>query len=203
MADFPLAGVKLKLPDGFTVQALDAGDGSDREAVIRFAKKSPDRTVYHAPPYFQFARSQTTRPGIKGAELILVSHNSNPLFALPAHPQGRSILTHYSGVLFPEGSHEATLRRAVQALVELMAANRHLRFSCLQAPVAPAYEDAARTTLLESLLAGCGVPLERTYTRMLPVGERTYCKAALGSRSNGDSAEAVAVDRTALEGEQL
>ncbi|MCW3018535.1 MAG: hypothetical protein JWN10_843 [Solirubrobacterales bacterium] len=202
MTELPLRGVTLTLPDGLSARALEAGDAADREAVIRFAEKSPDRTIYHTAPYFDFARSQSSRPDITLAEMILVSRSGNPLFALPIHPRGRSILTHYSGVLFPEGRHERTLRRSVEALAEVFAANRELRFSCVQAAVAPAYEDVARLTLLERFLAGSEMRLERTYSRMVRVGGWTGCEAALG-RSDGDPAQAVQVDRTALEGQHL
>jgi hypothetical protein len=202
MTEFPLAGVTLTLPDSFTVRALEAGDDADREAVIRFVKKSPDRTIYHGAPYFSFARNQNSRPDITLAELILVSRNGNPLFALPIHPRGRSIPTHYSGALFPEGRHERTLRRSVEALAELFAANQTLCFSCVQAAVAPAYEDGARLTLLERFLAGFNVPLERIYTRMVRVGDWTGCDAILGG-AGGDPAHAVKVDQMALEGDQL
>jgi hypothetical protein len=202
MTELALAGVTLTLPDGFSARALEAGDADDREAVIRFAEKSPDRTIYHTAPYFDFARSQDSRPDITLAEMILVSRSGNALFALPIHPRGRSILTHYSGVLFPEGRHERTLRRSVEALAELFAANRELRFSCVQAAVAPAYEDVARLTLLERFLAGSGMQLERTYSRLVRVGGWTGCDAVLG-KAQEDPAHAMHVDRTTLEGEHL
>jgi len=171
--------------------------------IIRFAQKSPDRTIYHSFPYFHFARNQSSRPDITRADLIVILRDGHPLLALPVHPRGRSLPTHYSGVLFPAGRQERTLRRSVDTLAELFAANRRLRFSCLQAAVAPAYEDVARLTLLERLLADRSLPFERTYSRLVRVGEWTDCGPARGVQPDGNHSEAVAVDRTALEGAHL
>ncbi len=203
MAELRLSGATLTLPEGFTAHALQAGNDDDREAVMRFANKSPDRTIYHRAPYFRFARSQSSRPDITQADLVLFSVDTNPLFALPVHPRGRAILTHYSGVLFPEGHHEPTLRRAVEALAELFQANRRLHFSCVQAAVAPAYDDIARLTLLERLLIGCDLPVEPIYSRMVRVGEWADRGVILDAHSSTDVAGAVSVTRAALEGEAL
>ncbi len=203
MTELHLSGATLRLPDGFTARALEAGDAGDREAVLRFLRKSPDRTIYHAAPYFRFARSQSSRPDITQADLVVFSHNTNPVFALPVHPRGHSILTHYSGVLFPEGRHEPTQRRSIEALSELFAANRAWSFSCVQAAVAPACEDVPRATLLERLLAGCEVPLERTYTRMVRVGEWSAVQDIQGTGTRHESAEPLQVARDALEADHL
>jgi len=203
MADLRLPGLSLELPDGITARALEGGDPSDRDAIARFTSSSPDRTLYHGAPYFRFARSQRTRPGIRHADLVLFSRDGHPLFALPVHPQGRAVATEYSGVLFPSGGNERTLRRSVEALAELFAANRRLRFTCVQAALSPGFEDAARQTLLERLLAGCDLPLQRTYSRIVGVSEWADAPTVLPRHASGDPHGAVSVPSDALDGAQL
>ncbi len=137
-------------------------DADSRDSVTRWLIRSPDHTLYHLAPYIDFTSAQN-----RGADVFLVSRDGNELFALPVHSwTGMGVDSGYSGVVFPDTRSERTLRRSVAALAEVLAANGHLQFHCLQSAQAPAYEDLARMTLLQRLIEGEELILEPVYGRL-------------------------------------
>jgi hypothetical protein len=130
--------------------------------MTRWLLRSPDHTLYHLGPYIDFTSAQNG-----GADVFLVSRDGNELFALTVHSwTGMGVDSGYSGVVFPATRSERALRRSVAAMAELLAANSHLQFRCVQSAQAPAYEDAGRVTLLQRLIEGEGLVLEPVYGRL-------------------------------------
>ncbi|HEX3693110.1 MAG TPA: GNAT family N-acetyltransferase [Solirubrobacteraceae bacterium] len=155
------AAEALRLPPGFSVSSLL--DPERAETVERWLKSSPDHTLYHLRPYIDFLRRAHRAP----ADLLLVAREGNPLFALPVHSLDATGLDGgYSGVVFPATGSEGPLRRAVDALLALLDANRGILFHLTQSTQAPAYDDRARVTLLQALFEDRGLSLERVYGRL-------------------------------------
>lgn len=155
-----VAGRTLTLPPGISAQLLS--DPLHAAAVDRFVVSSPDHTLYHRPPYIDFARRQNG-----AADLVLLSSHGSPLLALPFHPGPRRVSTGYAGVCLAPGSSESGLRRSLGALAALARANRGLRLHSIQSAQAPAADDAARTGVLASLIDALPVRQERLHTRIL------------------------------------
>jgi hypothetical protein len=154
------AGITLVLPEGCVARLQSRADGA--EAVAAFVASSPDATTYHQPAWMAFARS------IRGhADLVLVERDGAALFALPVHPEGRTIAIGNSGVLFPSGPRETTHKRSARALADLVQANPRLGWQGLQSLQAPAYDDAERTALLALLLEEAGVAGHPWWSRAL------------------------------------
>jgi hypothetical protein len=151
---------QLRLPQGCTARSLC--DPDSREAVSRWLRGSPDHTLYHLPPYIEFLREQN---GV--ADVLLLTRDGNPLFALPIHSWDATGLDGgYSGIVFPATAEEGILRRSVCALAELLAANRRFPLRFCQSAQAEAYEDLSRLTLMQFLLEGEGIRLDRMYVRL-------------------------------------
>lgn len=149
-----------RVPSGYTLSTLS--DPESRDSVTSWLLGSPDHTLYHLGPYIDFTNAENP-----GADVFLLSRDGRELFALTVHswtPMG--VDSGYSGVVFPDTSSERTLRRSVAALAELLSANSHLQFRCVQSAQAPAYEDLGRVTLLQSLIEGEGLVLDRVYGRL-------------------------------------
>jgi hypothetical protein len=156
----PSAADALRLPPGFGIDSLL--DPERGEAVKRRVTDSPDYTLYHSRPYIEFLRGQGAL-----ADVLLVTREGNPLFALPVHSfDGTGLDGGYSGLVFLTTGSERALRRAVAAFIELLERNRHVPFRLIQSAQAPAYDDSARVTLLQALLEERGVVLERLYGRL-------------------------------------
>jgi hypothetical protein len=133
-----------------------------RETVDRWLCESPDHTLYHRAPYIDFLRESN---GV--ADVLLISHEGNALFALTIHSwNATGIDSGYSGVVFPPTHGEKILRRSVAVLGELLSANRQLLFHICQSAQASTYEDLGRVTLLQRLLEGEGITLEPVYGRL-------------------------------------
>jgi hypothetical protein len=135
-------------------------DGASAAAVEAFVLESPDHTVYHRPPYVDFARAQNGE-----ADLVMLSTDGQALLAFPFHPGRRRVSTGYAGVCFRSG-HSA-LRRGVTALGTLMRLNPRLRFQSLQSAQAPAVDDVSRAGLLACLIDSLDVRQEPLHTRLL------------------------------------
>lgn len=189
------AAQALHLPPGLTVASLI--DPGSRKAVERWLRGSPDHTLYHLPPYIEFLRAQGAR-----ADVLLVSREGTPLFALPVHSfDATGIDGGYSGVIFPATCNEGSLRRAVGALAALLEHNRRIPFHLIQSAQAPAYEDPARVTLLQALLEAEGLELERVYGRLCDL-ERLPAPEQIPV-GPGRERGAVAIDPDWLGGEAL
>jgi hypothetical protein len=135
-------------------------DEASSAAVDAFVVGSPDHTVYHRPPYIDFARAQNG-----AADLVMLSSDGQPLVAFPFHPGPRRVSTGYSGVCLPDGA--SGLRRGVAAIADLMRLNRGLRLQSLQSAQAPAADDVPRTGALACLVDGLDVRQDRLHTRLL------------------------------------
>ena len=156
----------IRLPSEWTAQSLC--DPEHHEAVSRWLRASPDHTLYHLPPYINFLREQN---GI--ADVVLMAHEGNPLFALPIHSLDATGLDGgYSGVVFPNTDREGALRRSVCALAELLATNRQMPVRQCQSAQARAYGDLDRLTLLQCQFESEGIELERMYVRLCQLESR-------------------------------
>ena len=150
----------LRLPPGCSARSL--ADPDSRDVVSRWLRRSPDHTLYHLAPYVEFLRAQNS-----AADVLLVSQEGNPLFALAIQSwNATGIDSGYSGVVFPPTRGEAVLRRSVAALAALLRANRQLPFRMCQSAQAPAYDDLGRVTLLQQLLESEGLVLDPVYGRL-------------------------------------
>jgi hypothetical protein len=150
----------LQLPQGCAMRALS--DPASRDAVGRWLCRSPDHTLYHLAPYIDLLRAEN---GV--ADVFLISREGNALFALAVHSwDATGFDSGYSGVVFPPTRSEATLRRSVATLAELLSVNRHLLFRICQSAQAPAYENLGRVTLLQRLIEGEGLVLDSVYGRL-------------------------------------
>ena len=99
--------------------------------------------------------------------MFLLARDGNELFALTVHSwTGMGVDSGYSGVVFPATRSERALHRSVAALAELLSANSHLQFRCIQSAQAPAYEDLPRMTLLQYLIESEGLVLDPIYGRL-------------------------------------
>ncbi|MDQ2959652.1 MAG: GNAT family N-acetyltransferase [Candidatus Dormibacteraeota bacterium] len=156
-----VAGRSLRLPLGISAQLLS--DQRSADAVDAFVRSSPDHTVYHRPPYIDFARRQN---GV--ADLMLLSSHGQPLAAIPFHPGPRRVSTGYAGVCFPPGG-QAALRRALGALGDVARLNRRFRLQSLQSAQAPAVDDTNRSGFLAFLLDTLDVRQEPLHTRLLRI----------------------------------
>jgi Acetyltransferase (GNAT) domain len=154
-----VAGRALHLPPHLTVQLLS--DPRSAAAVDAFVLGSPDHTVYHRPPYIEFASRQNG-----AADLVLLSSHGQPLLAIPFHPGPRRVSTGYAGVCFPADGR-GVLRRALTALADLARVNRGLRLQSLQSAQAPAADDIPRSGLLAFLLDSLDVRQESLHTRLI------------------------------------
>jgi hypothetical protein len=173
-----VAGRTLQLPPEVTAQLLS--DPQSADAVDDFVRASPDHTVYHRPPYIDFARQQNG-----AADIVLLSSHGQPLAAVPFHPGPRRVSTGYAGVCFPAQGRGA-LRRALGALGDLARANRGFRLQSLQSAQAPAVDDPSRSGFLAFLLDSLDVRQEALHTRLVRLP---------GTGSPGDvSGAVVAVD---------
>jgi hypothetical protein len=160
----PPGAMRLTVPPGYRAYWLS--EHADAERVQRWSETSPEGSLYNTPAYVRFARARNGR-----AELLWLAREGNPVLGLPLHPLGGPrVGTGYSGAMFPEGPREATLRRGVEALTALLAANRRLGFELLQCAQAPAYDDPARLASLACLLATQGFRGPSLYSRMLELG---------------------------------
>jgi hypothetical protein len=113
----------------------------------------------------EFARKQNGC-----ADLLWLAREGNPVLGLPIHPLGDlRVSTGYAGVMFAEGARDASLRRGIAALVDLLAANRRTGFEVLCSVQAPAYDDPARVTSLAFQLARNGLKGPSLYARVLDV----------------------------------
>jgi hypothetical protein len=150
----------LRLPPGYSVSSLL--DPERTGTVECWVKGSPDHTLYHLRPYIDFLRAHGSL-----ADVLLVSREGNPLFALPVHSfDAIGIDGGYSGVAFSATSSEGSLRRAVTALAALLEHNRRIAFHLIQSAQATSYDDKARVTLLQAQIEGQGLALERVYSRL-------------------------------------
>jgi len=160
--------MRLKVPDGYV--ATYASNPAHAEGIDAFIRRSPDRTLYHLPPYFNFWRAQSQR----FRDLLLLSRDGVALVAVPLQVEMNSaMLTSWTGALFPPASTERGLRRSVSALTALLDANPHHIFEIIQSAQAPAYATSQRPTLLARLLESEGLPLESLYGRLLTLDEAT------------------------------
>jgi hypothetical protein len=178
MADqLNVGGVELRLPAGFTAMLL--GSDEERSAVRGYVLESPDHTLYHLEPYFEYARRD---PEGGPGDLALVIQNGNPVFGLPLHVRpGRRMVTGYSGVLLPPGDKEATLGRSVRALGAFIAANPGLSFEGIQSAQAMAYDDSRRMSLIRRFLAELDLTTRPVFTRVLRLHEPVAIEEAPGS----------------------
>lgn len=158
MGTIAVAGRSLRIPERMTAYLLS--DEASSVAVDAFILGSPDHTVYHRPPYIDFARAQNG-----AADLVMLSSDGQPLIAFPFHPGPRRVSTGYSGVCLPDGT--SGLRRGVAAMADVMGLNRGLRFQSLQSAQAPAADDVQRTGALACLVDGLDVRQDRLHTRLL------------------------------------
>ncbi len=159
----PCGGVRLSVPAGYRAHWLSVP--GDRVQIEQWTSAARESSVYNAPSYVEFARKQNGY-----ADLLWLTRNGNPVLGLPVHPLGDlAVSTGYSGVMFAAGSREASLRRGVTALVELLAANTRLGFEILQSAQAPAYEDSACLASLAFLFACNGLKGPSLYSRILDI----------------------------------
>jgi hypothetical protein len=155
-----VAGRSLRLPDGVSAELLS--DGRATAAVDKFVCASPDHTVYHRPPYIEFARRENGE-----ADLVLLLSHGEPLAAVPFHPTRRGVSTGYAGVCFPPTASHSVLRRAVGTLAELSNLNPQLRLLAVQSAQAAASDDRARQDVLGWLIDGLPARQQRLHTRLL------------------------------------
>jgi hypothetical protein len=154
-----VCGRTLRLPAGVSAQLLS--NGASAQAVDAFVLGSPDQTVYHRPPYIEFARQQNG-----AADLLMLSADGMPLVAFPFHPAARRISTGYAGVCFPPRGR-AGMRRALTTLAEFVRLNRGLRFQSLQSAQAAAVDDAPRAGYLAMMVDSIDARQERLHTRLV------------------------------------
>jgi hypothetical protein len=153
--------MQLRAPHGYRAHWLS--DPEDRAPVEGWISRSPERNLYSAPSYVNFARAQNGR-----GDLLWLTREGSPVLGLPVHPFGPSrVGTGYSGAMFAEGSRDATLRRGVKALSALLTANSRLGFTVLQSAQSPAYDDPARVASLAFLLASQGLAGPSLYSQVL------------------------------------
>ncbi|HYM65958.1 MAG TPA: hypothetical protein VEW68_01580, partial [Patescibacteria group bacterium] len=168
----PPGGVRLTLPSEYKARWLS--DPADRALIERWTSASPEECVYNTPSYVDFALAQNGR-----ADLLWLVRDGNPVLGLPLHPVGDSrFTTGYSGLMFPDGPRDASLRRGVTALVALLAVNERLGFQALQSVQAPAYDDPARIVSLACLFDQHGLGGPSLYSRVLNVEPLTGRSAA-------------------------
>lgn len=154
-----VSGRTLRLPSGVSGQLLS--DGASAQAVDTFVRGSPDHTVYHRPPYIEFARRQNG-----AADLLMFSAHGAPLVAFPYHTVAHRISTGYAGVCFSPGGRGA-VRRGLITLAEFVRLNRDLRFQALQSAQAPAVDDRARAGFLALVVDSMDARQERLHTRLI------------------------------------
>jgi hypothetical protein len=156
-----IGGSGLAVPEPYDVALLSSADPDG--SLTDFVRTAPDATIYHQPAYVDFARRENS-----GGDLVFVRKSGNPIVALPLYEVSRSRLTTgYAGVLFPDGAKEGALRRGVDAIKELIAANPRVTFEIFQSAQAVAASDLARTNLLVALIDASGLPRRPLYTRVL------------------------------------
>jgi hypothetical protein len=172
-----VGGIRLRLPANCTTRLLGRAD--DHAAVRDFVLESPDHTVYHFEPYFEYARRD---PEGGPGDVALVLESGNPLFAIPLHvrPQ-RRIVTGYSGILFPPTNKETVLRRSIRALAAFLAANGGLTFEVIQSAQAAGYDDPRRMALIKRFLAELDVETRPIFTRVLSLSEPATMERTSGS----------------------
>lgn len=157
--ELTIGGTTLAVPEPYDVAVLTSADGPMAELV----RASPDATIYHQPAYVEFASEENGGGGI-----VFLRKSGNPVVALPLYETSRSRLTTgYAGALFPEGAREGALRRGVDALSRLIAANPRVTFEVLQSAQATAAADLARTNLLVALMEATGLPRRPLHTRVV------------------------------------
>ena len=155
-----VAGVTLALPDA-CVGRLQS-DPDQAGAVSAFLATSPDTTTYHQPAWMAFARSIR-----RHADVLLVERDGAPQFAVPVHPEGRTLAIGVSGIVLPPGAREAAHKRAVRTLADLVAANPRYGWEGLQSAQAPAYDDPERTALVAWQLEQAGLAGAPLWSRLL------------------------------------
>jgi hypothetical protein len=167
----------LRLPPGCRAKLL-SGEASRRD-VLEFVLKSPEQTVYHHEPYFEYARGDDAGGP---CELALFLQEGNPAFALPLHfrPPNR-VITGYSGILFPPGGTEVALRRSIRSLATLLDANPDLRFEVIQSAQAPAYDDPRRVLFVRRFLAELDLETRPLFTRVLRLDQHARIEEAPSS----------------------
>jgi hypothetical protein len=172
-----VGGVDLRLPTGCIARLLGADEG--KSAVLDFVLESPDHTVYHLAPYFEYARCD---PEGGPGDLALILQNGNPVFALPLHVRPPSrMVTGYSGVLLPASNKEATLGRSIRALGAFLAANPGFTFEAVQSAQAVAYDDPRRISLIRRFVAELDLEMRPLFTRVLSFHEPAAVEDAPGS----------------------
>jgi hypothetical protein len=161
---FRAAGFTFRLPPADTAKLLS--DSESAESVRAFLLASPDHTVYHLEPYLRHLRENDGVP----SDVVLIQRHGAPAFAIPLLqdlPTG--VTTAYSGVAFPATAKESTLRRAVNALGDLIAMNRHVVFDVIQSVQSRAYEDSKRMAVLARFIEEIPATKQETYSRVLPL----------------------------------
>jgi hypothetical protein len=154
-----LSGRTLRLPSGVSADLLS--DEASAQTIDTFVRESPDHTVYHRPPYIEFARRQNG-----AADLLMFSAHGAPLVAFPFHPVAHRISTGYAGVCFSSGGR-AAVRRGLITLAEFVHLNRDLRFQSLQSAQAPAVDDRVRAGFLALVVDSIGAQQKRLHTRLI------------------------------------
>jgi Acetyltransferase (GNAT) domain len=158
-----VAGRTLRLPGGVSAHLLS--DESSAGAVDAFVSASPDHTVYHRPPYIEFAQRQNG-----AADLLMLSADGRPIVAFPFHPTTRRVSTGYAGVCFPSAGG-GVMRRGMATLESLSELNSGFRFQALQSAQAPAVDDASRTGLVSLLIDSMNVRQEPLHTRLIRLSQ--------------------------------
>jgi hypothetical protein len=155
--------LELRLPPRLKVRLQS--NAADADAVKAFVLASPDHTVYHHEPYFEYARRDDAGgPG----ELALFLHDGNPVFAIPLHVRRPNrVVTGYSGILFSPGEGELALRRSVRSLAAFLEANARLSFEAMQSAQAAAYSSPQRHTVIRRFLAELDLETRPIFTRVL------------------------------------
>ncbi|MFI5036898.1 MAG: GNAT family N-acetyltransferase [Solirubrobacterales bacterium] len=170
--------IRLAIPDGYVARWLS--EPGDRALIERWTAASREACAYNTPSYVEFARAQNGK-----ADLLWLVRDGTPVLGLPLHPVGDSrVTTGYSGLMFPDGAGDGPLRRGVDALLALLAANKRLGFEVLQSAQAPAYDDPARVNSLAFLLDRHGLGGPPLYSRVIelaPLAARSEANPDLSS----------------------
>ena len=143
-ASVPIGPLRLRCPPGYTLSSLRTSDDPALDALLR---GSPEHTIYHERPFIELQ----AREG--NVDLIVVCKDGHFVFAMPVFVETIGCFnTSFSGILFP--ASPKTLKRAVQAVFELLAANPHVRrFEVVQTILSAGARDPARRVLIDCLLA--------------------------------------------------
>ena len=168
LAKIPIGELSINIPSGYFGFFFDADGGSKiSKEWNQFLRQSPERTVYHAIGYMEFAAHQNGWGG-----LLCVEKQGQPYFALPVHPaSGGGVTTGYSGVLFPVCENDRQLRARVSAFVELLNANHGLDFEIIQSAQAVGWNEISRRKLISAEMASAkSLRVFSCFSRIIDIG---------------------------------